>query len=138
MVEGVPHPLAAPVTVNESGVSEDLQVVRDGALALADGFDELAYADFAFWGGCQHREESETDRITERVEACGQLGCLGAVEGSGQERGAALDVAFHVDDSSPSGHSNLPLTIVDASVIINVSTSVDVIGGFPCLVSSLP
>jgi hypothetical protein len=68
-VDGVPHPLATPIAVYESGVSEDLQVVGDGALALADWFDELANTDFPFGGGSQHGQESQADRITESVEA---------------------------------------------------------------------
>jgi hypothetical protein len=53
----------------ESGISEDLQMVGDGALGLADGFDELAHADLTFGGGRQHGEESKADRITESVES---------------------------------------------------------------------
>ena len=63
-------------------------------MALADGFDELAHADLAVGGGRQHGEEPETDRITQRAEARGQLGGLVAIEGSPEDRRAALDFVF--------------------------------------------
>jgi hypothetical protein len=131
-VEGIPHPFAAPVTVNQTGVSEDLQVVGDGSLALADGFDELAHTDFAFGGDCEHGQKPETDWITKGAETGGQPDCLVAIEGSRQDRGAAFEFVFDLDDSLRSGQATLPLTIVDVSVIINVSTCVDVIGGVAC------
>ena len=49
MVQGVPGPLASPVVVYNSGFSEDLKAMGDGALALADGLDEVAYADLSCW-----------------------------------------------------------------------------------------
>jgi hypothetical protein len=124
--------------MHESGVSEDLQMVGDGALALADRLNELAYADFAVGGGRQHGQESQADRITESVEADRELRRLAAVEGGGEDRRATLDFVAHREDNFGSGHGTLPLTIVDVSAIIIVSTLVDVTGGFPCLVSNWP
>jgi catechol 2,3-dioxygenase-like lactoylglutathione lyase family enzyme len=105
-------------------------MVGDGALALADGLDELAHADLPFGGGRQHGEQPEADRIAECAESRRQLHCLVAMERGSQDRGAALPFFAHFDDSLLSGHGILPLTNVDVSTIINVSTFVDVTGGF--------
>lgn len=91
MVEGVPHPLPSPLAVDQAGLAEDLEVVRDGALGLAQGTDELANADLPRWRGSQHGQHPQADWIPQGVEAPGQLAGLVSVEGSSQHRRAALD-----------------------------------------------
>ena len=44
-VERVPHPLAAPVSAHEAGLAQDLDVVGDRGLALAEWPYELTHAD---------------------------------------------------------------------------------------------
>ena len=91
-VERVPHPLAPPVAVDEPGVAQDLQVVRDGGLALAEGLDEVAHADLALGRGGQQAQDPQPDRVGEGGEPAGQRGGLGGVERGGQHRWAALAV----------------------------------------------
>jgi hypothetical protein len=79
-IQGVPHPFASAVPVNQTGVSEDLEVVGDGPLAFAEGFDELAHAYLAFGRGRQHGYEADADRVAQGVEARGELGRLSRIE----------------------------------------------------------
>jgi hypothetical protein len=111
--------------VNQSGVSEDLQMMGDRALALAQGLDELTHADLTFRSGGQHGQDPEPDGITEGAEAQRQLRSALGVEGSGQHRRTALDFVGHLEKGFGSGHGSLPLTIVDASAIIDASIAVN-------------
>ena len=89
-VERVPDPLAPPVALDEARLAENLHVVRDGRLALAEGLDELAHAHLALGRGRQDAEHPESDRVRQCAESGGQLGGIGGVEGRGQHRWAAL------------------------------------------------
>ena len=48
---------------DETGLAQDLEVVRDGRLALAQRLDEVADADLAFGCGGQDAEHPEPDRV---------------------------------------------------------------------------
>ena len=113
VVEGVPDPLAAPVAVDEAGLGEDPQVVRDGPLALADGGDELADADLAGGGGGEHGEEPEPDGVAESPEASGELPGGAGVEGGGEDGRAANGGIGAPDDGGMLGGHSPPIDKCD-------------------------
>jgi hypothetical protein len=52
---------------------------------------ELPHTDLAFGAAASTDKNAETDWNIKGAETCGQPGCLVAIEGSGQDRGAALE-----------------------------------------------
>ena len=68
--------------MDQPRVGEYLQMVRDGALALAQRHKELADADFPSRVSHQHRKQPQPDRVAERLERPGKLGRLAGSEGS--------------------------------------------------------
>jgi hypothetical protein len=67
----IPHPRAPSISLDEPGLVENLEVVADGWLRLADRFDEVARADLAF--GCDEREDAQPHGVTESRECGGEL-----------------------------------------------------------------
>jgi len=62
-VEGVPHPLSPPVTLHQARLAQNLQVMGDCRLALAERTDEVADTDLALRRGRQDAEDPEPDWI---------------------------------------------------------------------------
>src|SRR5699024_5448552 len=103
---------------DEPGLAQDLEVVADRGLALADRFDQVARADGTVTARGQDAEQTQTHGVAERREPAGQHLCL--VRGQGthlQRRAAALDVGLGRDhrqapDSGRHGWTPL-LTSID-------------------------
>jgi hypothetical protein len=62
--EGVPDPLASPVTDDEARIGEHLQVMTHCRLTLAEWVDEVAHADFAFNSRGENRDDPETGWVS--------------------------------------------------------------------------
>ena len=48
-VERVPDPFAPPLALDETGLAQDLEVVRHRRLTLGQRLDEVTDADLAIW-----------------------------------------------------------------------------------------
>jgi hypothetical protein len=69
----IPNPLASSVTLDEAGLAQDLQVVADGRLALAERSHELANTHLALRRGGKHRKNLQADWVSEGGETPRQL-----------------------------------------------------------------
>jgi hypothetical protein len=72
--------------VDESGIDEELHVMRDRRLALANGLDEVADADLAIGRCAEEIEEAEPHRVSKGGETLGQLVGVVLVEGRCEDR----------------------------------------------------
>jgi hypothetical protein len=89
--------------VDETGFAEDLEVVRDGGLALAERLHEVAHADLALIGGGQHGQHAEANGVGEGGESQRQDGGFVGVERCGED-GRAAFFDGDLDQRTLSGH----------------------------------
>ena len=72
-IERIPDPFAPPVALDQTCFAENLQVMGDGRLTLAQRLDEVTDADLALGRSGQNAQYSESDWIGQCTEPSGQL-----------------------------------------------------------------
>jgi hypothetical protein len=70
--------------VNETSIAQDLQVMGNGRLALAQWLHEVAHADLAIRGSGEDAQNPESHRVGQSGEAIGKLSRLGGIKRGGQ------------------------------------------------------
>ena len=104
-VERVPDPLAPPVAVDQSGLAEDLEVMGDGGLALAEGVDEVADADLARGGAASmlstRRRTGSASAVNPWASSSASTPSRGAESTEGQH---STTGAGRLDGGAPGGH----------------------------------
>src|SRR5699024_8075970 len=96
----VVHPGAAPLGRDESGLAQQLQMVRDRGLGQVEGGRQVAHAHLAAVLGGDHRQQPQPYRVGQGLERPGELDGFFLVQGRGQQsRTAILDGASGVGRS---------------------------------------
>jgi hypothetical protein len=109
--QGVPDPLAPPVTNDEPGISKHLQVMTHRRLSLAERFDEVAHANLAPFGGGEDRNDPEPGGISQGGEACRQFDRTGFIERCRKDRRTTLVDSGVEQSASPCHPSHFPIDI---------------------------
>jgi hypothetical protein len=122
--------------VDESGTGQDLEVMGDGGLALAQWLDEIADTDFAPGGGREDAEHLQADRVASAVNPVASSAASDASSGEDRTEGQQGE-AVDPEVSTSTSRAALPavlameisLTAVNVSSTLDASTDVNTDGG---------
>jgi hypothetical protein len=94
-------PAAALLALDEAGVAEDAEMVRDGRLAQAEWFGQVADACFAVRLCLDQAQQPQPRGVGDHLERIGETLGFGSVERAGEQRwaggGEGRDRFHHLD-----------------------------------------